>query len=60
MKITLELPDSTILAFVVFARHSDDGYGLLMQSHGIQSDELFDGAEIVIEKISGRAEGDNG
>lgn len=58
MKITLELPDSTILAFVDFVRRSDDGYGLLMQSHSIPSDELFDGAEIVIPKIPRKVECD--
>ena len=60
MKVTLELPDSTILAFVDFVRYSDADHGLLMQSHGIQSDELFDGAEIVITPKPRMAGGDNG
>ena len=47
MKITLDIPDSTICAFFNFVR--GDWSGLTMQSHSIQSIELKDGAIIKIE-----------
>lgn len=48
MKITLEIPDSTICAFFDFIRKTN--IGLWMQSYGIKTDDLYDGAEIKIEE----------
>lgn len=48
MKITLEIPDTTICAFFDFVRSEVDG--MTMQVHSIYSDDLFDGAEIKIER----------
>lgn len=48
MKITLEIPDTTVCAFFDFVR-SEAG-GMMMQGHSICSDDLFDGAEIKIER----------
>lgn len=47
MKITLDIPDTTLCAFINFVRE-DDWPGLAMQSRGISSAELYDGAEIKI------------
>lgn len=48
MKITLEMPDNTICMFLNFIL--DDGGKLSMQNNGIDSNEMFDGNYIVIEK----------
>ena len=47
MKITLDIPDGTICAFIDFIRTTNTG--LVMQGHSISSDELYDGAVIKIE-----------
>lgn len=46
MRITLDIPDTTICAFFDFVRAADDG--LVMQGHSISSTELYDGAKITI------------
>ena len=48
MKITLDIPDTTICAFFNFVYRSNK-FGLLMNSAGIISDKLYDGSEIKIE-----------
>ncbi len=49
MKITLNIPDGTICMFVDYVRHDDMRYGgLVMQGHGVPSEELYDGAVIDI------------
>lgn len=53
MKITLEIPDSTVCAFFDFVHYTEDRRGMAMQGHSIGSDELYDGAEIVIEQKDG-------
>lgn len=49
MKITLEIPDSTICAFFDFIW--DDNGILTMQAHKIQTKDLYNGAEIKIAEI---------
>lgn len=49
MKITLDIPDTTICAFFDFVRYSNNG--MAMQGHSIGSDELHDGSEIKIEVV---------
>lgn len=53
MKITLDIPDTTVCAFFDFVHYTRTG--MAMQGHSIASDELFDGAEIVIEQKDGDA-----
>ena len=48
MKITLEIPDSTVCAFFDFIRDTNTGFW--MQSYGIKTGDLYDGAEIKIEE----------
>ena len=48
MKITLDIPDTTICAFFDFIRITDTGR-LTMQGHSIETDSLKDGAVIKIE-----------
>lgn len=48
MKITLDIPDGTLCAFFNFVYTTYYG-GLNMQGHSIDSNELYDGAEIKIE-----------
>lgn len=52
MKITLEIPDNTICAFVDFVW--GDYFGLSMQGHSIPSNELYDGAVITISAKKGQ------
>lgn len=63
MKITLDIPDGTVAAFFNYVRVADrfdfDGYSIpnfSMESHSIQTDELYDGAEIKIEAGPTKAE----
>ena len=51
MKVTLDIPDTTVCAFFDFVHYTSTG--MAMQGHSIPSDELFDGAEIVIEQKDG-------
>ena len=53
MKITLDIPDTTVCAFFDFVHYTRTG--MAMHCHSIASDELFDGAEIVIEQEDGDA-----
>ena len=46
MKITLDIPDTTVCAFFDFVYYTNNG--MAMQGHSIPSDELFDGSEIEI------------
>lgn len=55
MKITLDIPDNTLCAFFDFVH--GDHFGLMMQGHCIQKDELYDGAVITINAKKG-GEGD--
>lgn len=48
MKITLEIPDTTVAAFFDFVY--TDGRQYLMQGHSITTDELQSGKTIIIEK----------
>jgi hypothetical protein len=57
MKVTLIIPDSTVCAFFDFVHYSKDMTGMLMQGHSIAKDELYDGAEIVIEQKDGGGDG---
>jgi hypothetical protein len=51
MKITLDIPDNTLCAFFDFVYR--DCFGLTMQGHSIQKDELYDGAVITINAKKG-------
>ncbi len=51
MKITLDIPDTTVCAFFDFVHWTDNG--MAMQGHSIPSDELYDGAIIKIEQQDG-------
>lgn len=53
MRITLDIPDSTVCAFFDFVHYTDGYRGMAMQGHSIGSDELYDGAEIVIKQEDG-------
>lgn len=46
MRITLEIPDTTVCAFFDFIRYTTTG--MTMQGHSIPSDELYDGSVILI------------
>ena len=46
MRITLEIPDTTVCAFFDFIRYTNSG--MTMQGHSIPSDEMYDGAVILI------------
>jgi len=48
MKITLNIPDTTIGAFFDFVYYA--GSCIAMQNRSILSDEIYDGAEITIEQ----------
>lgn len=52
MKITLDIPDTTICAFFDFVRYENPFDGMAMQGHSISSDELYDGSEIKINAVS--------
>lgn len=54
MKITLDIPNTTLCAFFDFVKQ--DGYGLIMQGHSITSDDLYDGAEIKIDDMRWESE----
>lgn len=49
MKITLDIPDSTVCAFFNFIYYTTNCSGMLMQGHSIETDDMCDGAEIKIE-----------
>ena len=49
MKITIDMPDSTICCFLNFVKYTDTG--LMMQAHSITSDGLYDGSEVVVKDI---------
>lgn len=49
MKITLDIPDSTVCAFFDFVYYGHGNSFMSMQGHSMGSDELYDGAEIKIE-----------
>lgn len=51
MKITLEIPDTTRCAFFNFVWGGCDG--LNMQVHQICSDDMHDGAIIVVKELKG-------
>lgn len=51
MKITLDLPDTTICAFFDFVRFNNKFDGMDMQVHSISSGELYDGSEIKIKPV---------
>ena len=53
MKITLEIPDTTKCAFFDFIYGARSG--MMMQGHSIESDELYDGAEIKIDESDATA-----
>lgn len=51
MKITLDIPDTTVCAFFDFVYGDNMFTGLKMQGHSIETDELYDGAEIKIKDV---------
>ncbi len=53
MKITLDIPNTTICAFVNYVRVNEDTYGMTMEAKGLNSDDLFNGNEIKIEPYKG-------
>lgn len=53
MKITLDIPDSTGCAFFNFV-YTDKRGQVMMQGHLIDSDDLYDGAEIKIAPVETR------
>ena len=58
MKITLDIPDSTVCAFFNFIYYTTNCSGMLMQGHSIETDDMYDGAEIKIErKEKGESDG---
>lgn len=57
MRITLDIPDSTICAFFDFVHYTEDRRGMVMQGHSIGGDELYDGAEILIKQKDGDGNG---
>lgn len=48
MKITLDIPDTTVCAFFDFVYFTETG--LAMQGHSIQTDELKNGGVITIKE----------
>lgn len=57
MKITLDIPDTTVCAFFDFVRYDDDFRGMSMQGHSLSSDDLHDGAVIEIKSTHGDRNG---
>lgn len=53
MKITLDIPDTTICAFVNYVLVNEDTYGMTMEVEGLNSDDLVDGNEIKVEPNKG-------
>lgn len=53
MKITLDIPKTTICAFVSYVLVNEDTYGMTMDVIGLNSDDLVDGNEIKIEPYKG-------
>lgn len=53
MKITLDIPDTTICAFVNYVLVNKDTYGMTMEVKGLSSDDLVDGNEIKVEQHKG-------
>ena len=51
MKITLDIPDTTVCAFFAFVHYTNDPCSMAMQCYSIPSNELYDGSEIFIEQI---------
>ena len=54
MKITLDIPDSTVCAFFNFIYYTTNCSGMLMQGHSIESSDMYEGAEIKIEPMEKR------
>lgn len=53
MRITLDIPNTTICAFVNYVLVNKDTYGMTMEVEGLNSDDLVDGNEIKIEPYKG-------
>ena len=53
MKITLDIPNTTICAFVNYVLVNEDTYGMTMEVKGLNSDDLVDGNEIKVEPYKG-------
>ena len=53
MKITLDIPDTTICAFVSYVLVNEDTYGMTMEVECLNSDDLVDGNEIKVEPYKG-------
>ena len=51
MKITLDIPDSTVCAFFDFVYYRSGESHMSMQGHSMDSDDLYDGAEIRITPV---------
>lgn len=50
MRITLDIPDSTVCAFFNFIYYTTNCSGMLMQGHPIESSDMYEGAEIKIDQ----------
>lgn len=48
MKITLDIPNTTICAFFSYVLVNEDTYGMTMEVEGLNSDDLVDGNEIKV------------
>ena len=53
MKITLDIPNTTLCAFVSYVLVNEDTYGMTMDVESLNSDDLFNGNEIKIEPYKG-------
>ena len=49
MKITLDIPDTTLCAFVSYVLVNEDTYGMTMSVKGLNSDDLVNGNEIKVD-----------
>jgi len=53
MKITLDIPDTTICAFFNYVLVNEDTHGMTMSVIGLNSDDLVDGSEIKVVPYKG-------
>ena len=53
MKITLDIPDTTMCAFINYVFINKDTYGMSMGVKSLESDDLVDGNEIKVDPSKG-------
>lgn len=53
MRITLDIPNTTLCAFVSYVLVNEDTYGMTMSVEALNSDDLVNGNEIKIEPHKG-------